>query len=56
MAWVFSQEGITTALVGARSAQQAVQNAAAGLIRLTADEQTHMRQIFEALGEPLKEE
>jgi aryl-alcohol dehydrogenase-like predicted oxidoreductase len=56
VAWIVAQEGITTALVGARNAQQAVENAAAAHIRLTADEQTHLRQIFEALGEPLKEE
>jgi aryl-alcohol dehydrogenase-like predicted oxidoreductase len=54
VAWVLAQPGVTTALVGARNAQQAAENAAAADVRLTADELTTIRRTFEALGEPLE--
>jgi aryl-alcohol dehydrogenase-like predicted oxidoreductase len=47
VAWVIAQEGITTALVGARNATQAAENAAAGRIRLSTREQDEVRQAFE---------
>jgi methylglyoxal reductase len=38
IAWTFSQPGLTCVLCGARDAQQAIENAAAGDIRLSPDE------------------
>ena len=38
IAWTVSQPGVTHALVGARTPQQAVENAKAGSVELTADE------------------
>ncbi len=47
VAWVIAQPGVTTALVGARNAQQAVENAAAARVRLTAQELDEIRRAFE---------
>ena len=38
IAWTVSQPGVTHALVGARTPQQAAENAKAGSVELTADE------------------
>ncbi len=45
--WTFSQPGITAALVGARNADQAKQNAAAMNFTLSDDEQQSIRQAFD---------
>ena len=52
VAWILAQPGITTALVGARTAEQVRENAVAGSLRLAADEIATIRQTFERLGEP----
>lgn len=54
VAWVIAQAGITTALVGARNAHQAAENAGAAEVKLSPAEQTALRRTFEALGEPLE--
>jgi len=38
IAWTLAQPGITFALCGARNPQQALENAAAGELRLTSEE------------------
>ena len=49
--WVRQQPGVTSALVGARSPQQAEANAAAGAWRLSAEEMAGLRKsLKEALG------
>ena len=53
VAWVIAQPGVTTALVGARNAQQAAENAAAASCALSPDELALIRSSFEALGEPV---
>ena len=50
IAWVNAQPGVTAAIVGARNPKQAVENAAAGDVTLTADELQTIRTVFEALG------
>jgi aryl-alcohol dehydrogenase-like predicted oxidoreductase len=52
VAWVLAQPGITTALVGARTAAQVVENSGAARIRLGKDELATIRGTFEALGAP----
>jgi aryl-alcohol dehydrogenase-like predicted oxidoreductase len=52
VAWVIAQPGITTALVGARNAEQTAENAGAANCTLKPDEQELIRSAFEALGEP----
>lgn len=47
--WTLEREGITIALAGARSAEQAVQNAKAGDIKLDSDELTFINQKVEEL-------
>jgi aryl-alcohol dehydrogenase-like predicted oxidoreductase len=49
VAWVLHQPGITTALVGARNADQARQNAAAADVKLSADELETIRAAFEGV-------
>ena len=49
--WTFSEPGITAAIVGARNAEQAKQNAAAMGFKLSDEER---RQIRAALDEPAK--
>lgn len=49
IAWTVSQPGITAALVGARTPEQARENAAAGDLRLTADEHAAIDQAFTGL-------
>jgi len=53
VAWILAQEGITTALVGARNAKQVAENAAAGDIKLTAEEEETIRKVFDDLGPPI---
>ena len=49
--WTFSEPGIAAALVGARNAEQAEQNAGAMRFTLSADERTQIRSAFdEAAG------
>ncbi len=47
--WTLEQPGITIALVGARNEEQAVQNAKAANISLTADEVAFISQELEKL-------
>ncbi len=47
IAWTVHQPGCTHALVGARTVQQATENAAAGDIELTQDELTRMRAAID---------
>jgi aryl-alcohol dehydrogenase-like predicted oxidoreductase len=53
VAWVAAQPGITTALVGARDASQAAENAKGAGTSLRPDELATIRQAFEALGGPV---
>jgi aryl-alcohol dehydrogenase-like predicted oxidoreductase len=46
IAWTFSQPGLTVALCGARDPQQAIENAAAGDIALSAEELQAMNELF----------
>ncbi|MFT5682133.1 MAG: methylglyoxal reductase [Myxococcota bacterium] len=46
IAWCFHQPGVTAAIVGARSPQQAIENAAAGRITLSAAEIARLSQVF----------
>lgn len=54
VAWVIAQPGITTALVGARRADQIAETARAAEVSLSGDELSTMRQVFESLGEPTR--
>ena len=49
VAWVLSQPGITAALVGARNARQAGENAAVLDVCLDEGEEQAIRKVFEAL-------
>ncbi len=53
VAWVLAQPGVTTALVGARTADQVAENARAADIHLSKDEVAELRRVFESIGEPL---
>lgn len=53
VAWVLAQPGITTALVGARNADQAAENAGAARVRLKPKEIADIRSAFEAVGAPV---
>jgi aryl-alcohol dehydrogenase-like predicted oxidoreductase len=50
IAWLNAQPGMTSSLVGARNAQQAIENAKAGTITLAPDEIQHIRDAVESLG------
>ncbi len=50
--WVISQEGVTSALVGARTPEQVVENAGAADWRLTEDELKQIEEYVEELGPP----
>jgi aryl-alcohol dehydrogenase-like predicted oxidoreductase len=52
IAWTAAQGGVTHVLVGARNAQQAVDNAGAGVLALAAEDVSRMTQDVEALGAP----
>src|SRR3954468_22772728 len=49
--WTFSEPGITAAIVGARNAEQAKQNAVAMSFKLSEEEQQQIRAVFD---EPAK--
>ncbi|RPJ49187.1 MAG: aldo/keto reductase [Acidobacteria bacterium] len=51
VAWVLAQPGVTTALVGARNAQQAAENSKAASIKLSQQEVEKIRQVFASLGD-----
>lgn len=51
--WVISQNGITSALVGARNETQVLENAGAVVFRLTDEELSLIRTLVEGLGAPL---
>jgi aryl-alcohol dehydrogenase-like predicted oxidoreductase len=51
--WVIDQPGITTAIVGARTEDQVVENAQAGSIALGPDELAAIRAAVEELGDPV---
>jgi aryl-alcohol dehydrogenase-like predicted oxidoreductase len=50
LAWTLEQPGITIALAGARNADQALQNAAAGDIHLTPDELAEISKKLDDSG------
>lgn len=52
IAWTVAQPGVTAAIVGARTREQARENARAGDLRLGADEVQQVRSVFERLGGP----
>ncbi len=49
IAWTVAQPGVTSAIVGARNAEQARENAAAGELRLASEELGAIRKAFEEL-------
>ncbi len=49
VAWVLHQEGVTAALVGARTPDQARENARAMDVRFSADELSRLRTVFSAV-------
>lgn len=53
IAWVLAQEGMTSALAGARNAEQVVENARAAAIKLSDDEIQLIRDAVESLGDPV---
>lgn len=54
IAWTIRQPGITSAIVGARTPEQAVENARAAQITLNDEEDRAIRTTFAALGTPAK--
>ncbi len=48
IAWTIARHGCTHALVGARRPQQVTENAAAGSVKLTDDDMTHMQAVLDA--------
>jgi aryl-alcohol dehydrogenase-like predicted oxidoreductase len=46
LAWTFRQKGITHLLVGARNKQQALDNAKAGEVKISADEIAEINTIY----------
>jgi methylglyoxal reductase len=52
LAWTIAEPGITCALAGARTADQARENAAAMQVQLSEGERAAILGAFEALGEP----
>ncbi|MHC4262157.1 MAG: aldo/keto reductase [Planctomycetota bacterium] len=55
LAWTIDQPGVTTVLAGARTEQQAIENAGAGALELSAEERATIRAAFEALELDLTE-
>ena len=53
IAWTVAQPGVTAAIVGARTPEQARENARAGDIVLSSDELQQIRAVFEELGGPV---
>lgn len=54
VAWVLHQEGVTTALVGARNAEQAKQNLQAGDVELSKEDLERIEEIIEDWREELR--
>ncbi len=52
--WVINQPGVTSAIVGARTASQVEENAKAVDFELSGDDLESLREEFEALGEPIE--
>lgn len=52
IAWTAAQSGVTHVLCGARTAQQAKENAGAGNVKLSPADLAKMRQDVEAMGKP----
>jgi len=52
--WTIDQPGITAAIVGARDAQQAKENARAMAVRLTDEEKSQMSRVFEQCAHRMK--
>jgi len=50
--WVISQDGVTTAICGARRAEQVEENVKAGEFKLTESELAEIRALRDELGEP----
>lgn len=50
IAWTVAQRGVTSAIVGARTPEQAIENAGAGDLELAPEEIAAMRAGFEALA------
>lgn len=48
--WTINEPGVTAAIVGARTPEQAIENAHATDFTLSDDEQQHIRTVFEALN------
>ncbi len=53
IAWILTQPGITSAIVGARNAEQVHENARAASVKLSDDEVALFRDAVESLGEPV---
>ena len=53
IAWTVAQPGVTAAIVGARTIEQARENAAAGDIQLAPDEIAQITAVFDQLGGPV---
>lgn len=54
LAWTIGQPGITSAIVGARTAGQVEENADAGDIVLSAEQRAEVTAVYESLGKPEK--
>ncbi len=54
LAWTFHQPGCSHVLVGARTADQGTENAAAGDIALTSEEVREMTELVDKLGSGIK--
>jgi aryl-alcohol dehydrogenase-like predicted oxidoreductase len=55
LAWIVSQPGIC-AIAGARSAEQAAQNAGAGNLRLSEEDLSAMDEIGKTVTDPLDDD
>ncbi len=54
VAWVIHQEGVTSALCGARNVRQALENLKAGEVELTAEDLQHIDEIVREWEEEIK--
>lgn len=54
IAWTLAQPGVTSAIVGARTPEQARENAAAGDIVITTEDERALRSAFESLNLDLR--
>ncbi len=50
--WVISQDGVTTAICGARRPEQVAENVRAGEFKLTQSELAEIRTLLDELGQP----